>query len=162
MDQIKAELAPTGVLRAGINMGNFLLVTSRAENGDPAGVSPSMARAIADTLGVPVQYVPFARPGDLADAVDPHRPLVLGLLGLGDQLLGDRAQRLGAGLGGDDPVGGEQRGREVGHQQTLVRCTAPEIAGSARCCGHLGDSFVAGCGRAVRGAARGRARRASG
>ena len=50
MDQIKAELAPTGVLRAGINMGNFLLVTSRAENGDPAGVSPSMARAIADTL----------------------------------------------------------------------------------------------------------------
>ena len=70
MDQIKAELAPTGVLRAGINMGNFLLVTSRAENGDPAGVSPSMARAIADTLGVPVQYVPFARPGDLADAVD--------------------------------------------------------------------------------------------
>ncbi len=40
MDQIKAELAPTGVLRAGINMGNFLLVTSRAENGDPAGVSP--------------------------------------------------------------------------------------------------------------------------
>jgi len=70
MDQIKAELAPTGVLRAGINMGNFLLVTSRAENGDPAGVSPSMARAIADALGVPVQYVPFARPGDLADAVD--------------------------------------------------------------------------------------------
>jgi polar amino acid transport system substrate-binding protein len=70
MDQIKAELAPTGVLRAGINMGNFLLVTSRAENGDPAGVSPSMARAIADTLGVPVRYVPFARPGDLADAVD--------------------------------------------------------------------------------------------
>ena len=51
MDQIKAEIAPTGVLRAGINMGNFLLVTSRAENGDPAGVSPSMARAIADTLG---------------------------------------------------------------------------------------------------------------
>ncbi|MCA3380011.1 MAG: ABC transporter substrate-binding protein, partial [Roseomonas sp.] len=57
MDQIKAELAPTGVLRAGINMGNFLLVTSRAENGDPAGVSPSMARAIADALGVPVHYV---------------------------------------------------------------------------------------------------------
>jgi polar amino acid transport system substrate-binding protein len=80
MDQIKAELAPTGVLRAGINMGNFLLVTSQAENGDPAGVSPSMARAIADTLGVPVKYVPFARPGDLADAVD-NNVWDIGLIG---------------------------------------------------------------------------------
>ena len=70
MDQIRAEIAPTGVLRAGINMGNFLLVNSRTANGDPAGVSPSMARAIADALGVQVQYVPFARPGDLADAAD--------------------------------------------------------------------------------------------
>ena len=63
-----AELAPHGVLRAGINMGNFLLVTGKAPNGDPSGVSPDMARAIADRLGVPVQYVPFARPGELADA----------------------------------------------------------------------------------------------
>ncbi|MBN8897149.1 MAG: transporter substrate-binding domain-containing protein, partial [Rhodospirillales bacterium] len=53
---------------AGINMGNFLLVTGKAPNGDPSGVSPDMARAIADRLGVPVQYVPFARPGELADA----------------------------------------------------------------------------------------------
>ncbi|MBN8875735.1 MAG: ABC transporter substrate-binding protein [Rhodospirillales bacterium] len=63
-----AELAPHGVLRAGINMGNFLLVTGKAPNGDPAGVSPDMARAIAERIGVPVQYVPFARPGELADA----------------------------------------------------------------------------------------------
>ncbi|MBN8906123.1 MAG: ABC transporter substrate-binding protein [Rhodospirillales bacterium] len=63
-----AELAPHGVLRAGINMGNFLLVTGKAPNGDPSGVSPDMARAIADRLGVPVQYVPFARPGERADA----------------------------------------------------------------------------------------------
>ncbi len=68
--QVIAELAPTGVLRAGVNMSNFLLVTSRAENGDPRGVSPSMARAIAEKLGVPVRYVPFPRPGELADAVD--------------------------------------------------------------------------------------------
>ena len=66
---IVAELAPHGVLRAAINMSNFLLVTSRAPNGDPAGVSPDMARAIADKLGVPVKYVPFPKPGELADAV---------------------------------------------------------------------------------------------
>ena len=65
--EIKAQLAPHGVLRAGINMSNFLLVTGRSANGDPEGVSPSMARAIADRLGVPVKYVPFPKPGELAD-----------------------------------------------------------------------------------------------
>ena len=66
-DQAKAELAPTGVLRAGINMSNFLLVTGKSASGDPEGVSPSMARAVADKLGVPVKYVPFPKPGELAD-----------------------------------------------------------------------------------------------
>ena len=65
--QIVAELAPHGMLRAAINMGNFLLVTGRTANGDPDGCSPDMARAIAAKLGVPVQMVPYARPGELAD-----------------------------------------------------------------------------------------------
>lgn len=63
-----SELAPTGVLRAGINMANFLLVTGKSAAGDPEGVAPDMARAIADRLGVPVAYVPFATPGELSDA----------------------------------------------------------------------------------------------
>ena len=62
------ELAPAGVLRAGINLSNFLLVTGRSASGDPEGVSPSLARAIAERLGVPVRYVPYARPSELADA----------------------------------------------------------------------------------------------
>jgi polar amino acid transport system substrate-binding protein len=62
------ELAPTGVLRAAINMGNALLVTGRTASGDPEGVAPDMAREIASRLGVPVAYVPYARPGELADA----------------------------------------------------------------------------------------------
>jgi polar amino acid transport system substrate-binding protein len=66
--EIVSELAPTGVLRAAINMGNFLLVTGRSAAGDPEGVAPDMARAIAERLGVPVAYVPYARPGELADA----------------------------------------------------------------------------------------------
>jgi polar amino acid transport system substrate-binding protein len=49
-------------------MSNFLLVSSRTPDGGPAGVSPDMARAIADRLGVPVRYVPYPRPGELADA----------------------------------------------------------------------------------------------
>src|SRR5690348_15282402 len=65
--QVIAELTPTGVLRAAINMGNFLLVTGKAPSGDPTGVSADIAAAIAARLGVPVKYVPYARPGELAD-----------------------------------------------------------------------------------------------
>jgi polar amino acid transport system substrate-binding protein len=63
-----AELAPTGVLRAAINLGNFLLVTGRSASGEPQGVAPDMAAEIARRLGVAVDYVPFARPSSLADA----------------------------------------------------------------------------------------------
>ncbi|MDP2375733.1 transporter substrate-binding domain-containing protein [Reyranella sp.] len=68
-DKAKAELAPTGILRAGINLSNFLLVTGRSATGDPEGVAPDMARAIAAELGVPVKYVPFKTPGELGDQV---------------------------------------------------------------------------------------------
>ena len=68
--EVVSELAPTGVLRAGINLGNFLLVTGRSPSGDPEGVAPDMAREIAARLGVPVEYVPFPRPGELADAAE--------------------------------------------------------------------------------------------
>ena len=68
-DKIRAQLAPTGVLRAGINLSNFLLVTGRAESGEPTGVAPDMAREIATALGVPVKYVTFKSPGELGDQV---------------------------------------------------------------------------------------------
>jgi polar amino acid transport system substrate-binding protein len=67
--QVVSELAPTGTLRAAINMGNFLLVTGKSPSDDPTGVAPDMAGEIARRLGVPVAYVPYARPGELADAV---------------------------------------------------------------------------------------------
>jgi polar amino acid transport system substrate-binding protein len=69
-DQAKAELAPTGVLRAGINVQNFLLVTGKTDAGDPVGVAPDMAAEIARRLGVPLKLVPFKSPGDLADAAE--------------------------------------------------------------------------------------------
>lgn len=68
LEKIRAELAPTGVLRAAINLSNFLLVTAQSSQGDPVGVSPDIARAVADRLGVPVRYITFPSPGELADA----------------------------------------------------------------------------------------------
>ena len=66
--QVVAELAPTGALRVGINLSNFLLVTGRSAAGEPEGVAPDMGREIAARLGVPVAYVPYKTPGELADA----------------------------------------------------------------------------------------------
>ena len=65
---IAAEIAPTGELRAAINLSNFLLVTGKAANGDPEGVSPDMARAVAQALGIPLRLVPYESPGKVADA----------------------------------------------------------------------------------------------
>ena len=70
LDQARAELAPTGVLRAAINMSNFLLVTGSTADGDPVGVSPDLARAVADRLGVSLVLIPFKNPGELADAAE--------------------------------------------------------------------------------------------
>ena len=65
--EARAALAPTGVLRAGINMTNFLLVSGGMVDGVPTGVSPDLAAVIAERLGVKLQLVPFPSPGALAD-----------------------------------------------------------------------------------------------
>lgn len=54
--ELVAHLAPSGVLRAGINLSNFLHVTGRSADGGPEGVAPDLARAIAEHLGLAVQY----------------------------------------------------------------------------------------------------------
>ncbi|WP_170308623.1 transporter substrate-binding domain-containing protein [Ancylobacter pratisalsi] len=73
-------LAPGGVLRAGINLSNFLLVSSRDAQGSPVGVSPDLAGAIANHLGVRLQLVPYESPGLLADAAL-HDEWDIGLIG---------------------------------------------------------------------------------
>ena len=62
-----AALAPTGVLRAAINLSNFLLVTGRSGDGSPTGVSPDMARELARRLGVGIELKTYRSPGELAD-----------------------------------------------------------------------------------------------
>ena len=66
--EVRSELAPSGTLRAGINLANFLLVTGRSPEGDPEGVAPDMAAEIARQLDLPIAYVPFETPAKLADA----------------------------------------------------------------------------------------------
>jgi polar amino acid transport system substrate-binding protein len=69
-ERVKTELAPGGVLRAGLNLSNFLLVSGKTASGEPAGVAPDMAAEIARRLGVPVTYVSYKTPGELADAAE--------------------------------------------------------------------------------------------
>jgi len=69
-DVVKQQLAPTGVLRAGINLSNFLLVTGTAADGSPQGISPDIANLVASTLGLPCELICLDRPGKLADAVN--------------------------------------------------------------------------------------------
>jgi polar amino acid transport system substrate-binding protein len=52
-----ADLAPTGVLRASINLGNPVLAQGTADA--PAGVTVDLAREIAARLGVGVQFLCF-------------------------------------------------------------------------------------------------------
>lgn len=65
----RAELAPTGTLRAGLNHSNFLLVAKDSKPGDPRGVAVDMARELARRLEVPVAFVSYKSPGEMADAV---------------------------------------------------------------------------------------------
>jgi polar amino acid transport system substrate-binding protein len=69
-DLVKHQLAPTGILRAGINLSNFLLVSSTAADGSPQGISPDIANLVASTLGLSCELVCFDRPGKLADAIN--------------------------------------------------------------------------------------------
>jgi len=69
INDARSELGLPGTLRVGINLGNILLVTGRSRNGDPKGVAPDLAAAIAERLGVAVSYVTFDTPGEVADAV---------------------------------------------------------------------------------------------
>ncbi|MET8764694.1 transporter substrate-binding domain-containing protein [Lentzea sp. NPDC004782] len=54
---VAEDLAPTGVLRASINLGNPVL--ARGTPDDPAGVTVDLAREIAARLDLPVEFVCF-------------------------------------------------------------------------------------------------------
>ena len=67
-NSFRSEMAPTGTLRAGINVGNPVIAQLDAQGGDPRGVGPALAALLAKQLDVPVRYVVFETAGKLADA----------------------------------------------------------------------------------------------
>jgi polar amino acid transport system substrate-binding protein len=70
IDDIIKKIAPTGILRVGVNMSNFLLVNSKDKLGVIDGVSPGIGKKLAKELNISFEIVQFANPGLLADAVD--------------------------------------------------------------------------------------------
>src|SRR6516225_3474484 len=68
-DALKDEIAPTGKLRVaiGISPAGGAYWSTRTENGY-AGVPVDLGKALADQLGVPVEYVTYPNSGQITDA----------------------------------------------------------------------------------------------
>ncbi len=64
---IGAVLAPSGTLRAAINLGNPVLARRDAD-GQLGGVSTELARALARRLGLPLALIPFEGAGNVVNA----------------------------------------------------------------------------------------------
>ena len=68
-----ALLAPTGALRAAINLGNPILAGTDPSTREPRGVSIDLAREFGRQLGVEVQLVVFDNAGKSVEAVAQER-----------------------------------------------------------------------------------------
>lgn len=66
-------LAPTGVLRAAINLGNPILAHTDPATGAPGGVSVDLAAAFAQRLGVPLELLVVPAAGQSVEAVAQER-----------------------------------------------------------------------------------------
>ena len=66
---IVAAFAPTGTLRASINLGNPILANRASATGEPFGVSIDLARGLAERLGVALELVVFETAGKSVEAV---------------------------------------------------------------------------------------------
>ena len=63
------DLAPTGSVRAAINLGNPVLARREPGSGELRGVSVDLARELGRRLGVPVQFVTYDAAGKVFDAL---------------------------------------------------------------------------------------------
>ena len=61
------DLAPTGKLRAAINLGNGVLAQKDPASSEPKGITPDLARELAKRLGVPPEMVVFESAGKVFD-----------------------------------------------------------------------------------------------
>lgn len=69
-DALKDEIAPTGKLRVaiGISPAGGAYWSTRTETGGYAGVPVDLGKAMADQLGLPVEYVAYPNSGQITDA----------------------------------------------------------------------------------------------
>ena len=65
----RAELAPSGTLRAAINFGNPILATRDVATGEARGVSVDLARELAKRLGTPVELVTYTAAGKVVEGI---------------------------------------------------------------------------------------------
>ena len=65
---VRADLAPTGKLRAGINYGNFILATKDRATGESRGVAVDLLQEVGRRLGVPVEIVAYDSVAVMGDA----------------------------------------------------------------------------------------------
>ncbi|MBI2229812.1 MAG: ABC transporter substrate-binding protein [Deltaproteobacteria bacterium] len=66
---VRADIAPTGTLRVGINYGNPVLATRDAVSGELRGVAVDLALELGRRVGVPADLVAFESAGKMFDAV---------------------------------------------------------------------------------------------
>jgi polar amino acid transport system substrate-binding protein len=64
---VRADLAPGGKLRAGINYGNFILASKDAATGESRGVAIDLLRDLAQRLQVPAEIVAYDKVGVMVD-----------------------------------------------------------------------------------------------
>ena len=67
--EVVKDIAPTGKLRAAINLGNMVLAQKDPATGEPRGVTADLARELGRRLGVPVEFVPFDAAGKVFEAL---------------------------------------------------------------------------------------------
>jgi len=65
----RAELAPTGTLRAGINYGNVVLATKDPKTGELNGVHVDLARELARRAGVAIELIGYDTAGGMVDGL---------------------------------------------------------------------------------------------
>jgi polar amino acid transport system substrate-binding protein len=65
---VRAQIAPTGTLRAGINYNNPLLATRNPQTGELRGVAVDLSRELGRRLGLPVSLIPYESAGSMGAA----------------------------------------------------------------------------------------------
>jgi polar amino acid transport system substrate-binding protein len=68
-NDVVAELAPTGPLRAAINLGNPVLVQKDVATGKLSGVTIDLTKELSRRLDRPVEFVQFAAAGKVFEAL---------------------------------------------------------------------------------------------